>query len=136
MGMLTYKVEETEGTLRRFGTSWSLSDDEKECLSYYALRQWTALELAEQLRINESGGLEVKLWDHRFIPVPHKLGTAWEKIKYLATEGREFLDPINNKPVMFWVSFRAGSTLNGTRFAFAIIQEDLAKQSRQSKGRK
>lgn len=119
-----FKAQEVQNiTLETYITQWNLTDLEREHLTYYFLREWTAAELADRISFKESGVPVINIWKRDFMPLWQGNMELWQQILYLAVRGRELLDPLDGpKPLKFWLSFRAGVT-EGESFGFVIIQE-------------
>jgi hypothetical protein len=111
------------GADKIYETKWNLDNAERAPLVEHFLRSWSAAELAEHLSFSEELGVYIDIWGTHYQPRFTGPKKTWDQLVYLAVRGREFVDPINNKQPMYWLSFRAGY-VDGVKFAYVIVQED------------
>lgn len=104
--------------------NWNLSEAERENLDRYFLRDWSELELVDNICLYNSIP-QVEVWGTKYIPVfTGKDMAVWDRICYHAANGWDPKpDPINNKYPHYWLSFRSG-IMEGKRFSYVIIQEN------------
>lgn len=105
-------------------TEWRLTDNEKECLRTFALRNWSMAEFLEYAQLQEdSNEVTVRLWNVDYTVV-FQVSVAMETaIRYSVIRERSWRDPVNSPQPKLWISFRHGE-LDGTEFAYAIVQQD------------
>lgn len=117
-------INHTSEQAKVYQDNWNLSQEERENLDTYFLRQWNEIELVDAIAI--PGGIpKIEIWGTQYIPVfTGKDMSVWDRICYLAATGYDPKpDPINNKYPKFWLSFRSG-LVEGKKFSYVIIQED------------
>ena len=109
--------------LETYIKDWQLTDLEKENLTYFFLRKWSGLELADRISLHETGIPVITIWGHDFTPIWQGRKEVWDAVTYSASKGRAALDPINSPIVNYWLSFRGGVCENES-FYYVIIQEE------------
>ncbi|MND64239.1 hypothetical protein D3C81_787230 [compost metagenome] len=109
----------------RLSSEWRLSESDLDLCAGHFLRNWTAHELQEQIKFSDTGLISIQLWDITYTPMIEVKQSLWTSLIYASLKGRDLNDPINDKPIKFWLSFRHGQDSAGEEFAYVIIQEDM-----------
>lgn len=106
-------------------TKWRLSEDELDLCAAHFLRNWTASELQEVLEFESNAPTPtITLWGVRYTICSEVRHSLWYSLLYATVKGRNLIDPMNDKPIKFWLSFRHGRDSSGAEFAYVIVQED------------
>lgn len=105
-----------------FIAKWKLNSNELELCTEHFLRHWTEVELLEALWYESFPCISIhgKVYKVCWQVSPAIAG----KLTYLAAKARSSELTAQDKLPMYWLSFRAGIDLDGSEFAYVIVQED------------